>query len=144
MPALDRMSVFGPRLDDDAVPFLTRLTNLKRLELYGTKISPDGMQQIRNALRSTDIEERRGGLLGVGGVLTTVNCMVTSVRPNSAAENAGMQSGDIVIECDGQKVGNFQSLTEIIATKDGGDPLSLVVMRDGTRIELTARLGEWE
>lgn len=144
MSVLERLSVFGPRVDDRAVQFLTQLTNLKRLELYGTKISDQGIAAIRNALRSTDIEVRRGGLLGVGGTLTSTNCLITTVRPGSAAADAGVQPGDIVVECEGQKVENFQGLTEVIATKDGGDTIELIVERSGIRIPLKAKLGEWE
>ena len=144
MPTLDRLSIYGPRITDGAVPHLLKLTHLKRLELYGTKLSAESLGKIRDALRATDIEERRGGLLGVSGTLTSVDCLITSVRPNSAAEQAGVHAGDVIVACQGKAVDSFQSLTEIIATHDGGDTLKLEVLRNGIRVELKATLREWE
>lgn len=144
MSQLDRLSVYGPRLDDQAVPYLTRLTGLQRLELYGTKISDEGIRQIQNALRSTEIEVRRGGLLGVGGTLTNPNCLINTVRPGSAADKAGMQPGDVVVECEGKPVANFKELTEIIANYPGGDTVRVVVDRNGIKVPLQVTLDEWE
>ena len=144
MSQLERLSVYGPRLDDRAVAYLTRLTGLKKLELYGTKVSDEGLQQVQNALRSTEIEVRRGGLLGVGGTLTNPNCLISTVRPGSAADNAGMQPGDVVVECEGKPVTDFKVLTEIIANYPGGDTVRLVVQRSGIKLPLQVKLDEWE
>lgn len=144
MSQLEKLSVYGPRVDDKAVAYISRLTSLKRLELYGTKISDEGIQQIQNALRSTDIEVRRGGLLGVGGTLTNPNCLISTVRPGSAADNAGVQPGDIVVECEGKPVTDFKVLTEIIANYPGGETVRMVVLRSGIKIPLQVKLDEWE
>ncbi len=112
--------------------------------IYGTKLSADSIQKIRNGLRSTDIEERRGGLLGVAGTLNSVDCLITSVRPNSSAERAGIQAGDVVIACQGKPVQGFQSLTEIIATHDGGETIEMTFLRGGVKLTVQATLGEWE
>ncbi len=144
MLSLDRLSIFGPRITDQAIPHLLQLTQLKRLELYGTRLSAEGLRKIRNALRATDIEERRGGLLGVSGNLNSVDCLVTSVRDGSAAQAAGIQAGDVVLGCQGKPVQGFQSLTGIIAAQDGGDTIELSILRGGVRLTLQATLGEWE
>jgi|GEM_PF-1629329 len=144
MSQLERLSFYGPRVDDQAVPYLTRLTGLKRLELYGTKISDEGIRRIQNALRSTEIEVRRGGLLGVGGTLNNPNCLINTVRPGSAADKAGVQPGDVVVECQGKPVADFKVLTDIIANYPGGDTVRLVVERGGVKVPLQVTLDEWE
>jgi regulator of sigma E protease len=62
---------------------------------------------------------------------------ITSVQRDSAGEQAGIQTGDIVQSVDGQPITDTRSLIETVQA-NAGQPLSLVVQRDGTPIALNA------
>ncbi len=62
---------------------------------------------------------------------------VAGVSPDSPAERAGMQSGDIVVSVDGEGIQTPLELLDIISANPER-PLSLTVSRDGSVIELNA------
>jgi Do/DeqQ family serine protease len=61
---------------------------------------------------------------------------VESVGENSAAEKAGMKSGDIIVKVEDVKVTTSPRLQEIIAQHRPGDKLNVVVNRKGKEIDL--------
>ncbi len=62
--------------------------------------------------------------------------MLKSVRSNSPADKAGVQGGDVVVELAGQKVENVYDYTNAIGALKVGQEVTIVVMRDGERVEL--------
>jgi S1-C subfamily serine protease len=64
------------------------------------------------------------------------------VVSGSAAEKAGLQQDDIVLELGGEKVTVDVSLSKLIQKNSPGDKVSLRVMRGGSIITLEATLGE--
>lgn len=144
MPRLDTLSVHRAKVDDLGAVEIAQLKNLKRLELYGTDVTDDGLRQIREGLPQVEIDLRKGALLGVGGSQSTIECRISYVRSESAAEKAGMMAGDVVVEFEGKPVDNFQTLTKMIATKKGGDKVTLVVDRSGERLTMPVTLDWWK
>lgn len=65
---------------------------------------------------------------------------VQRIVAGSSAEKAGVRVGDIIIEVDKQKLEEKTDLAKIIAAKKVGDSVSLIVWRDGKKINLTAKL----
>ncbi len=70
--------------------------------------------------------------------------LIFNVVENSAAENAGLQVGDIIIGMDGKKAANIDSLTTWRDARKRGDEFSLTVLRDGTELVLEGRFPEPE
>jgi S1-C subfamily serine protease len=68
--------------------------------------------------------------------------LVREVVKASAADNAGIQVGDIITEFDGQKLGDESKLTGIIRSKKVGDVIKLKVYRNKNTLDLTVNLGE--
>ena len=67
---------------------------------------------------------------------------VVSVAPSSAAEDAGIEAGDVIVGLGGSEVGSSEDLADAIAEHDPGDRVGVEVVRpDGTRVELQATLG---
>ncbi|MEG6509639.1 RIP metalloprotease RseP [Methyloligella sp. 2.7D] len=62
---------------------------------------------------------------------------VDVVRPDSAAERAGFQPGDMVVEVDGSKIDSFRELQQIVGM-NAGNALQFVVDRNGDLVNLTA------
>jgi Do/DeqQ family serine protease len=65
---------------------------------------------------------------------------VDSLMSNSAAEAAGIQKGDIIVEVDGITVGTSPELQEVIARHRPGDVLNIKVNRDGKTKEFAVTL----
>ena len=62
--------------------------------------------------------------------------LLSSVRNNSPADKAGVRGGDIVVELAGTNVENVYDYTNAIGALKVGQEVTIVVMRDGERLEL--------
>ncbi len=62
--------------------------------------------------------------------------MVGGVSPGSAAMEAGLQAGDVILSIDGQKVQTFAQMRDIVGAS-GGRPLPLRVWRAGKVLDVT-------
>jgi len=62
---------------------------------------------------------------------------VGSIQPDSAAAQAGMMPGDVIVEVDGQPIERFEEVQQIVRLNQG-TPLAMVVQRDGKRLPITA------
>lgn len=71
-----------------------------------------------------------------------VGIYVKSVEDFSAAEKAGLKSGDVIIQADGKNITTMDELNEIKNSHQIGDQLKLKINRDGNEKELTITLGE--
>ena len=62
---------------------------------------------------------------------------VGKVLPDSAAAAAGIQPGDEFIEINGSKIERFRDVQRIVQLRPG-EPLDIVLLRDGREVRLTA------
>jgi dipeptidyl aminopeptidase/acylaminoacyl peptidase len=62
---------------------------------------------------------------------------LSGARGGSPAEKAGLKGGDIIVEFAGQKIANIYDYTYAIEAVKIGQPVKIVVLRDGKRVELT-------
>jgi Do/DeqQ family serine protease len=98
--------------------------------------------------------EVRRGLLGVSimtltpdiaeayGVKETQGALVSQVMSDSAAEKAGVKTGDIIRKVDGKNINNANELRNTIGMKRSGDTVELEIIRDGRKRTIKAQLGE--
>ncbi len=63
--------------------------------------------------------------------------MLTEIAPDSPAEAAGMQVGDVVLYANGQAVENFDMLSQVIRAHLG-QPVTFVLQRGNQRVTVTA------
>lgn len=56
---------------------------------------------------------------------------VVSVTEYSAAEKAGLRSGDLIVKADGKRIKTFEELQEVKNSKKEGDSISIEFIRDG-------------
>ena len=71
-----------------------------------------------------------------------IGIYVKSVEDFSAAEKAGLKSGDVIIEADGKSIKTMDELNEIKNSHQIGDTMRLKINRDGNEKEITLTLGE--
>lgn len=65
-----------------------------------------------------------------------------AVEIDSPAERAGLKEGDIILEIDGQKLGDDKSLAYVISQKNSQDKVNLKILRKGEEINIEVILGE--
>jgi putative serine protease PepD len=71
----------------------------------------------------------------------TAGAEVAEVRAGSPAAEAGLRTGDVIEEADGQAVASAGDLQRLVESKKPGDELELTVVRDGATRTVTATLG---
>jgi len=118
----------------------------------GFAIPANMVQSIMSQL--LEFGEVRRGLLGVNiytvtpdiaeayGVEEIQGALVSQVVGGSAADEAGLQAGDIVTQVNDEKIKSATELRNAIGLRRIGDKVRLVVVRDGDERKITAVLGE--
>jgi S1-C subfamily serine protease len=66
---------------------------------------------------------------------------LTGVRPGSPADAAGLKAGDLIVELGGVAVKDLYSYSDALYSHKPGDKVTIVVLRDGKRVEASATLG---
>jgi len=101
-----------------------------------------------------DFGEIRRGLLGVRiqtidaemaeALETNVKsgALITNIEPQSAAEEAGLEVGDIIVEVNEKKVENAAELRNTIGLLRSGDDVDIRYVRDSKARSTTAQLGQ--
>ncbi len=74
------------------------------------------------------------------GLDVTSGVYIDSVITESAADKAGLQSGDVVTEIEGRTITQSSQLQEMVARQRPGDEVEMVINRNGKIIERTATL----
>ena len=65
---------------------------------------------------------------------------IERVVENSAAAEAGIEVGDLVIKIDGDEISSANELQEVIADKAHGNRIKLTVLRKNRTLTLSAKL----
>jgi len=123
------VGAFGVPLDAAAVAALGRLHGVEAMQLYGTGISDELLAALAAKLPNARIDIRKGGKLGVAGQPMIGPCVITHVQEGSAAAQAGLQIGDVVLSIDGTAVANFEALTTEVGRHGPGDTITLEIDR---------------
>ncbi|MFQ5627829.1 MAG: PDZ domain-containing protein [bacterium] len=74
--------------------------------------------------------------------------LVLGVNEDSPAEDAGLKAGDVILKIDGEPIGDYEELIEILADYEDGDEVDVEYIRQGKNataaIELDAQgSGSW-
>ena len=119
----------------------------------GFSMSSVVVKKVVNQLR--DFGETRRGWLGVRiqnlnsevaealGLESTDGALVTDV-PDGPAKEAGIKSGDVIIEFDGVAINDSSSLVKVVGDSDVGKDVSVLIWRDGNKKKVTVTLGRLE
>ena len=70
--------------------------------------------------------------------------LVASVAPNSPSEKAGVKSGDIILEFNGEKINQMKELPMIVARTEVGKKVKVKIWRNKKEIIKTITLGRLE
>jgi len=67
--------------------------------------------------------------------------LLSDVRPDSPAEAAGLQRGDIVVQIGEMEIASVQDYMVVLSEANPGDTAPVVVVREGERVELEVTFG---
>ncbi len=70
--------------------------------------------------------------------------VVERVSRESAAADAGLKAGDVIVKVDDAPVGAAQRLADVIGEKERGDSVKFSVLRDGKEVDLHVKLSAEE
>ena len=70
--------------------------------------------------------------------------MVEKVVPGSAAEQAGIQAGDLILKLDGKTISSGDELTLAIGDHKPGDKATLTIQRNGQEMTVDVTFGEYK
>ena len=62
---------------------------------------------------------------------------LSGVRAGGPADKAGLKGGDVIVEFGGQKITNIYDYTYALDAVKIGEPVEVIVLRDGKRVKLT-------
>jgi membrane protease YdiL (CAAX protease family) len=79
-------------------------------------------------------------VLGVSGDPNDTQCVIRHIVPNSAAEEAGLEVGDIITSFDTKPIRDFPDFVETIRLHRPGDAVQLTINRSGSVFEVTVVL----
>lgn len=108
---------------------------------------PNPTQRHANAVAQTEevTEESESGKASLGVYISDSSdfdgVYVNTVNEDSAAEDAGMEEGDIIVSFDGVEVTNVSELKAEIDKHLPGERVTITVLRDGESIDLRLTLG---
>lgn len=68
--------------------------------------------------------------------------VVDSVQPDTGAEEAGVEPGDIIVEVDGEPLATMSQLVGEVRSRDPGDVVVLTIVRDDETFDLDVELSE--
>jgi serine protease Do len=86
-----------------------------------------------------DLDAKTAKALGLEKVTGVV---IAKVMEGSAAEEAGLRSGDVIVEFEGKKISSSNQLRHAVAALEPGTRVEVAVIRDGETKRFTVTLGE--
>jgi serine protease Do len=97
---------------------------------------------VERGLLGVEIQPITDDLASSLSLVSSKGALVAQVEPNSAAQKAGIQPGDVIKSVDGKDIGNVRELTRTIAATQPGSTVKVGLVRDGKDMYVTAKLGD--
>jgi Do/DeqQ family serine protease len=118
-----------------AVPINMARTVMDQLIRYGE------VQRGRLGVMIQDLTPDVAGALGIDA---TSSAVVSAIEPDTPAERAGLEAGDVIVAVDGRTVEGSARLRQMIGLSRPGEQVTLSILRDGERIEKVIELADAE
>jgi putative serine protease PepD len=112
---------------------------IPELEAGGGDVNPDAavLGVVTRSVDDTLTDDLREQF----GITASAGALVTEVDGESAAADAGLLEGDVVVEADGQVVRTSEELVGIVRARERGDEITVTVEREGRRRSFDVTLG---
>ena len=126
------------KLNYDGLERVTKFVQQIVVDLAQTSDRPDLAKVERSSQTGAGRETLRAYLGTIPDYTTEVKGVkLSGVRGASPAEKAGVKGGDVIVEFAGQKIANIYDYTYALDAVKIGEPVKMIVERDGQRVTLT-------
>jgi len=95
---------------------------------------------VERAFLGVGIQQLNSDLAKQLGLKSVHGALVSEVRPDSPAANAGIQTGDVIVEFNGKQVDNPHRLQNLVERASMNADNKVVVVRGGNRMEVPVTL----
>ena len=131
-------------LDAQSIGFAIPANKVKRdiAQVKATGEITYALLGIRYSLITDSLQESEGLPVDYGAYIQKGASGEPGVISGSAAEDAGLLEGDIILEFDGERITTENTLAKMIQKQEPGEQISLRVLRDDEELTLQAILGE--
>jgi serine protease Do len=92
-------------------------------------------------ITSTDVSGITDVVRDRFGIDLEEGAFVTEVLPESAAAEAGLQAGDVIVEVDGNDISGSRDVQDAVRAREPGDEVEVRVVREGEELTVRAALG---
>jgi len=97
--------------------------------------------KVERAYLGVNVQEVTPAIAKAMGLNGPAGALVSDVSPNSPAQRAGLQSGDVILAINGVSVAERNQLVMNVSMMNPGQTVHLKVFRDGQTREITAQVG---
>jgi hypothetical protein len=133
----------GQAVDNEIAKLFEGKERLAFVQFLKTKVTPEAVDALKARHRDAMIHVRGQALLGVEAANHPSGALVNRVPPGTAADNAGIAAGDVIVSMDGHTLPDFDRLTARIAQHQPGETVEVEIMRGEERKTLSVTLGSW-
>ena len=92
-------------------------------------------------VRSVDLDDLQPAVIDRFGIEADEGAFIGEIVSGSAAEEAGLEAGDVITEIDGEEITSAADVGEVIAALAPGEDVELTIIRDGRERTIRATLG---
>jgi serine protease Do len=123
-----------------AIPINYAKKDFEEVKKFGKIIVP--FLGVKYVLLSKELAEANKLPVHDGALVVREQLGESPVVKGSAADKAGVKEWDIILECSGEKITTKNPLANLLAKCKVGKETTLMVLRDGKKIELSVMLEE--
>lgn len=145
---LGKLEFVEKKITKQYLDAILKLPSVKSITFTRCKYSMDEVREFRTKLEKSkliSVTATGAGYLGVygpsgGEPADGTGSFVSMVSPESAAQEAGLQRGDVIFKVDDDEITSFSDLSLAISSKQVATPVRLMIRRDGAEKEMVVKL----
>ena len=132
--------VFGAQNIGFAIPINSAIHDLNDLNKFGHIRRP--MLGIRYVTIDKNLKEKMKLPVAYGALVSGEGFDGHGIVPKSPADKAGIKVGDIVLECNNEKITREKTMQDFLENYGAGDEINLKIHREGKLITAKVKLAE--
>jgi len=139
---INTATVMGAQNIGFAIPINYAKKDLEEVKKYGKLRRP--FLGVRYIILNEEVAQNNKLPVNYGALIVRETFGEPAIADGSSAQKAGLQEYDIVLECNGEKITEKNSLTEILQKSGVSQEVELKVLRDGQEMLTRTKLQERE
>lgn len=140
---LQNLEIHYVGLRDVSAAGMAELAVRESMMIDGCGLPAEFGDQIQGLMPGLDVQYKRGGFLGVE-CLPGKPCLISRVSPDSGAQKAGLQPGDIITRVNQTEIKEFNDLRDAISRYEVDDTVEVEFKRADLQLITDMTLGRHE